>query len=241
LRFAHVFFDLDGTIIDPRDGIVGSFQYALNELGEPPRAAASLERFIGPPLSEAFGDLLATEDPDRIQRAIAVYRLRFGRTGIFESRVYDEMGDLLRTLSATGCGLWVVTTKPGVYAEKIIHYHGLRGYFRAVYGAELNGDRSDKAVLIRHVLQNEGLSAREVLMVGDRSRDVVGARANAVASVAVRWGYGSAEELESARPDAIVARPAELLEYVCGSGSGRVAHWKDTAGHTADEPRGDMG
>jgi phosphoglycolate phosphatase len=130
----------------------------------------------------------------------------------------------------------VVTTKPGVYAEKIIDHHGLRGYFRAVYGAELNGDRSDKGVLIRHVLQKEGLSARGVLMVGDRSRDVVGARANAVASVAVRWGYGSAEELESARPDAIVASTAELLEYVCGSGSGGGAPWKDAAGHPVDEP-----
>ena len=77
-RFAHAFFDLDGTLIDPREGIVGSIQYALAALGEPPRDASWLEQFIGPPLAGTFRHLLCTDDPERIQRAIAAYRVRFG-------------------------------------------------------------------------------------------------------------------------------------------------------------------
>ncbi len=215
-RFAHVFFDLDGTLIDPREGIVGSIQYALETMGEPLRNPSTLERFIGPPLADTFGHLLGTENPERIGRAIAAYRVRFGDTGIFENRLYDGVPALLDTLGAAGCGLWVVTTKPAVYAEQIVDHHGLRDRFEGVYGSELNGERSDKGVLIGHVLEMEGLSSREVVKVGDRSRDVTGARANGVACVAVRWGYGTAEELESAKPDAIVGSVSELVEYVCG-------------------------
>jgi phosphoglycolate phosphatase len=129
----------------------------------------------------------------------------------------EGMRDVLRTLHASGRSLWVVTSKPTVYSEVIVEHHGLRPYFRKVYGSDLNGDRTDKRVQIRYVLETEGLSPREVLMVGDRSHDVLGARANGVACLAVRWGYGSEGELESARPDAIVRSTAELIALVRGA------------------------
>ena len=214
-RFAHVFFDLDGTLIDPRDGIVGSIQYALAAMGEPPREASSLERFIGPPLAGTFRRLLGTDDPERVQRAIAAYRVQFSAIGLFENRVYDGIRAMLDSLRAAGCTLWVVTAKPTVYSETIIAHHGLRRYFRKVYGSELNGDRTDKSVLIRYVLDTERLSPHDVVMVGDRSHDVLGAHANGMTCVAVRWGYGSSDELESARPDAIVGSTTEVVEYAC--------------------------
>jgi phosphoglycolate phosphatase len=215
-RFAHVFFDLDGTLIDPRDGIVKSIQYALEALGQPIPDASSLERSIGPPLAGTFRHLLGTDDRERVQQAITAYRVRFGATGVFESRVYDGIPDLLRALRDAGCMLWVVTAKPGVYSETIIDHHRLRAHFRGVYGSELNGDRSDKGSLIRYVLAREGLSSKEVVMVGDRSHDVEGARENRVACVGVRWGYASPDELEAAAPDAIVGSVSELLAYVRG-------------------------
>jgi phosphoglycolate phosphatase len=215
-RGGHIFFDLDGTLIDPRVGIVGCLEYALEAVGAPIPEAAALERFIGPPLTSTFGQLLGAEDREKVDRAIAAYRVRFGATGLFESRVYEGIHDMLAALRATGRSLWVVTAKPTVYSARIVEHHGLRAYFQNVYGSELNGDRTDKAALIGHVLETERLSPREVVMVGDRVHDVLGARANGVASVGVRWGYGSADELATARPDAIAASPAELVRHVCG-------------------------
>jgi phosphoglycolate phosphatase len=217
----HVFFDLDGTLIDPREGIVRCLQYALDAMGAAIPEAAFLERFIGPPLAGTFGHLLGTQDRDTIQQAIAAYRVRFGATGVFENRVYDGIRDALRMLRASGRSLWVVTSKPTVYSVTIIEHHGLRSYFREVHGSELNGDRTDKGELIRHVLETEGLPPRDVMMVGDRSHDVLGARANGVACVAVGWGYGSVEELTAAGPDAIVGSTAELLAYIRGAEGSR--------------------
>lgn len=213
--FRHVFFDLDGTLIDPRVGIVGCLEHALEAVGAPIPEAASLERFIGPPLASTFGQLLGAEDRERVNRAIAAYRVRFGATGLFESRVYDGVRDMLGALRATDRSLWVVTAKPTVYSVRIVEHHGLRAYFRNVHGSELNGDRSDKGALIGHVLETEQLSPRDVVMVGDRVHDVLGARANGVTSIAVRWGYGSLDELTTGRPDIIVASPAEVVRRIC--------------------------
>jgi phosphoglycolate phosphatase len=207
--------DLDGTLIDPRVGIVACLQYALDAIGAPVPEAASLERFIGPPLADTFGRLLGATDRERIDRAIAAYRLRFGATGLYENRVYEGVRDMLGALRAAGRSLWVVTAKPTVYSARIVEYHGLRAYFRNVHGSELNGDRSDKGALIGHVLETEQLSPRDVVMVGDRVHDVLGARANGVASIAVRWGYGSLDELTTGRPDVIVASPAEVVRRIC--------------------------
>jgi phosphoglycolate phosphatase len=216
-QFRHVFFDLDGTLIDPRVGIVGCLQYALEAIGAPVPAAASLERFIGPPLADTFGRLLGAADRERIDRAITAYRVRFGATGLYENRVYEGIRDMLGALRSAGRSSWVVTAKPTVYSARIVEYHGLRAYVRKVHGSELNGARSDKGVLIGHVLETEQLSPREVVMVGDRAHDVLGARANGVASIAVRWGYGSLDELTTARPDLIVGSPAEVVRHVCGA------------------------
>ena len=103
------------------------------------------------------------------------------------------------------------------FDQRIVEYHGLRAYVRNVHGSELNGDRSDKGVLIGHVLETEQIAPRDVVMVGDRVHDVLGARANGVASIAVRWGYGSLGELATARPDVIVGSPAEIVQHVCGA------------------------
>lgn len=67
LDVSHIFFDLDGTLSDPRDGIVRSLQYALKAMGAAIPEAASLERFIGPPLAGTFGHLFGTEDRETIQ------------------------------------------------------------------------------------------------------------------------------------------------------------------------------
>ena len=212
----NLLFDLDGTLTDPREGIVGSLQHALATLGYSPPATTSLEQFIGPPLAESFQVLLGTSDEAQIRAAVAAYRRRFSEQGIFENRLYSEVPSGLCALRAAGHRLWVVTSKPEVYARRIVAHFGLDCYFHKVYGSELSGERANKTELIRYVLQQEKLPARSVLMIGDREHDILGARANGMGAVGVTWGYGSRAELEAANPQAVVSSMAELVEYVCG-------------------------
>lgn len=206
----NVLFDLDGTLTYPREGIVQCLKYALLGLGYNCPTDLELERFIGPPLHETFEILLQSIDPKRINAAVELYRQRFSSKGMLENTVYPGIHAALTTLQNHGTPLFVATSKPRVFAERIVEYLGLQKYFRAVYGSELDGTRSDKGHLIAHVLEAESLSPDWTVMVGDRAYDILGAKAQGVFPVGVLWGYGSSDELIAAGATTLCAQPEAL-------------------------------
>ena len=135
----HLLFDLDGTLTDPFPGITKCIQHALVSLGRPPPSAESLRWCIGPPLKKSFATLLGSEDEHTADAALTKYRERFGMVGLFENAVYPEIETALDELRKAGYSLGVATSKPTVFAERIIEHFGLRRYFRAVDGSELDG------------------------------------------------------------------------------------------------------
>ena len=206
----NIFFDLDGTLTDPGVGITRCLQHALARLGREVPPAETLSRFVGPPLHETFAELLQTPDEGVVGAAVRFYRERYGETGMFENALYPGVPEGLASLAQGGHRIWVVTSKPSVYADRIVDHFGLRGWLRRVYGAELSGTNADKRRLIRHALDEEHLAARGTWMVGDRMHDVRGARENGVSSIAALWGYGTADELREAAPDHLATRMREV-------------------------------
>ncbi len=195
----HLLFDLDGTRTDPRLGITTCIRRALDGMGVP--SPAQLDDWIGPPLYDSFLDYLGSAGPAR--EALERYRERFGRVGLYENELYPGIDETLAKLRSGGAILYVVTSKPHVYAVPIVEHFGLARHFRRVYGSELDGTRGDKAALIRYVLDQEGIAAGDAAMIGDRRHDVAGARANGVRSIGVTWGYGGRQELDEAGADLI--------------------------------------
>jgi phosphoglycolate phosphatase len=206
----NVLFDLDGTLTDPREGIVGCFKHALLSLGHKCPADAELARYIGPPLQESFGTLLGSTDPKDIDSAVRLYRRRFASTGMFENSVYPGIHSALTTLRGSGAALFVATSKPRVFAERILVHFGLQEYFCAIHGSELDGRRSHKGDLIAHVLRAESLSPHSTAMVGDRAHDILGAKAHGVFPVGALWGYGSYDELVAAGAQMLCEQPKTL-------------------------------
>jgi phosphoglycolate phosphatase len=207
----QLFFDLDGTLTDSRPGILASMRHALTLLGREIPADDALSRFIGPPTHVAFRELLGSDDPELNARTITLYRERYAQLGLFESSVYAGVSEGLEALRAANHRLFVVTSKPRVFAETIIDHFDLRQYFSQVYGSELNGERSNKGELIAHVLQSERILPANVWMIGDRLHDVVGAKENGVRVAGVLWGYGSREELSEAGADRLFQTMPELV------------------------------
>jgi len=154
--------------------------------------------------------LLGTEDEDRVRAAVALYRERYTDTGLYENRVHEGIVQVLDGFLGDGCRMLVVTTKPTVFARRVVEHFGLAGYFADVVGAHLDGSRSDKAELIGHALANHGLTADACVMIGDRNDDMRGAARNAVHAIGVLWGFGSAAELKEAGATSLCANPAEL-------------------------------
>lgn len=205
-----IFFDLDGTLTDPGPGIVGSMRFALERLRISCPDDEVLAGYIGPPLRRTFATLLKTSDPERIEEAVRLYRLRFVDTGLYENTVYGGVPEMLETIGRLASASFIATSKPAVYAERIVNHFGLSHHFRKVYGAELDGRREDKTELLAHLLATEGIDPGMSVMVGDRAADVVAAKANKVRSIGVLWGYGSEAELTDAGADRLCRTPPEL-------------------------------
>lgn len=202
-----VIFDLDGTLTDPKPGITGCFQVALAGLGLTPPPADDLDWVIGPPLRQSFVKAVGEADADR---AVSLYRERYGSVGLFENEVIPGIPDVLARLKADGRRLFVATSKVRAYAVRILGHFGLHVYFDAIYGSEYDGTRSDKRELLRYLFATERLDSADAVIVGDREHDVLGAAAVGMAAIGVRWGYGSDAELKAAGVAAIVDTPAEL-------------------------------
>jgi phosphoglycolate phosphatase len=224
----NVLFDLDGTLTDPREGILACFKYALQKLQVPAPIDRELERFIGPPLWESFSTLCGSNDKGVVEQAVVLYRERFAAKGMFENRIYPGIADALASLQQARAQLFVVTSKARVFAEPIVEHFGLRRFFRSVHGSELDGSYAEKSELIARTLSSESLAADETVMVGDRAHDVIGAKANGVFSVGALWGFGSREELTSAGADLLCESPKMILDLiqVNSIGSRGVPSWK---------------
>jgi phosphoglycolate phosphatase len=205
----NVLLDLDGTLTDPREGILQCIKHALIGLGEPCPSDAELEGYIGPPLQSSFGAAFGPGSP-KIAKAIDLYRERFSTKGIFENTLYPEIPSALRALKDLGAMLVVATSKPTVFAHRIVEHFCLGSHISAVYGSELDGTRSDKTELISHILKAESIPPTATFMVGDRAHDMIGAKANGIAGIGALWGYGSRQELISGGAAALCHRPSEL-------------------------------
>jgi phosphoglycolate phosphatase len=205
-------FDLDGTLTDPRAGIVGSLRFALSQLAIPCPTDDVLVSYIGPPLRGTFATLLGTNESDRIEEAMQLYRQRFADTGLYENRVYDGVPEMLARAGSAATAVYVATSKPAIYAERIVRHFGLAQHFRKVYGPELDGRYEDKADLLAHLLRQENVEPEAAVMIGDREADVRAAKASGVRSIGVLWGYGSVQELIDAGTDALCGTPGELAD-----------------------------
>ncbi len=193
-----IFFDLDGTLTDPCEGITNSVAYALEKFGIHTEDKRELVKFIGPPLLESFNKYYGF-DEKQSRQALTYYREYFTSKGMTENIVYDGIEDMLKALIDGGKTLCVATSKPEPFAKTILENFKLSRYFKFIAGSELDGSRAKKNEVIEYALEQcEFVDRSKTIMVGDREHDILGAAKCSLDSIGVLFGYGSREELESA-------------------------------------------
>ena len=213
MQFDTVLFDLDGTLTDPVEGITNSYLYALDKLGLHESNPGKIKTFMGASLHLYF----KTEhniDEAKMVSAVAAYREYFSTRGLFENKLYDGISEMLISAHDKGIALYLVTSKPTVFAKKILDYFELGIYFKGIYGSDLTVQNKDKETLIRDTIEHENLHGKSIIMVGDREFDVIGAKQNGISSAAVTYGYGPISELIKSEPDYIVTSVLELRELI---------------------------
>lgn len=208
LKHKIVLFDLDGTLTDPGIGITNSVSYALSRFGIPVPEREQLYPFIGPPLMQSFQEFYGMDEA-MAREAVGCYREYFQEQGIFENELYPGIPELLENLSKQKRCLALATSKPTVFAQKILDYFNLSSYFPLVVGSNLDGSQVEKHEVIARVLSLID-SLAPTLMVGDRKYDILAAKGLGIEALGVGYGYGSWEELVAAEPHYLAASVTEL-------------------------------
>ena len=206
-------FDLDGTLTDNSEGIIKSARFALEQFGLPNEPDSTLRRFIGPPLHDSFMEYYGFSK-EKAFEAVDMYRVRYREKGVYENALYPGLKEMLFRLRENGAGLCVATSKPLVFTEKILKQHDVYALFDHVVGANLDGSMTDKTEVIHEVLRRIGETEDRVVMVGDRSFDIVGAKNCGIESVGVYYGFAEPGELENAGADYIAGTVAELEQIL---------------------------
>ena len=207
-----LFFDLDGTLTDPRTGITACIQYAMEKLGYAVPTQDDLLWCIGPSLLKSFATLVGEQNASA---GLALYRERFADIGWQENQPYAGIEQVLAQLNEAGHRLHIATSKPHVYASQIVDHFGFRPYFTKVYGSELDGTRVAKTDLLKYALNDSQSPARSI-MIGDREFDALGARANDMRFVGVTYGFGSEQELTDAGATHMASTTMDLSTILMG-------------------------
>lgn len=216
-KYKVILFDLDGTLSDPKVGITKSVQYALHKMDIVEPDIDKLECFIGPPLQVSFAEYY-NFDEAHTQKAINLYRERFKEKGMFENELYSNIALLLKSLKEQGFTLVVATSKPTIFAEKILNYFNIDQYFELIVGSNLDGTRASKTEIIQYILDKYDEHKRgDFIMIGDRKHDIIGASNTGIDSIGVTFGYGSFEELSNSNPTYIVKSVNQLKDFLMDS------------------------
>ncbi|MBQ7430047.1 MAG: HAD hydrolase-like protein [Butyrivibrio sp.] len=213
----YVLFDLDGTLTESGPGIMNAAKIALNHFGIEENKVENLHKFVGPPLTESFGQRYGMNEADT-QEAIAVFRKYYNITGIYENSVFEGIQEMLQQLKRNGLLLSIASSKPRPMIDIVVDHFDIRKYFDVIVGCELDGTRSQKKEVVDEVIRLFGeLSGDDAvlehsIMVGDRMYDVNGARECGLECIGVTYGYGTRQELQEAGAAYIVDSVNELGE-----------------------------
>ncbi len=213
MKFKYVFFDLDGTLTDPGLGITNSVIYALDKFGIKVNDRTELYKFIGPPLMDSFRDFYGFDD-EKAMLAMKYYREYFGDKGLFENQVYEGIPKVLAELKDRGHILMVATSKPTLYTLRILDKFDLSRYFDFVSGSAMDEKNSSKAQIIKYAIDYNNLAPEDIIMIGDRRHDIIGAKANSVYCAGVLYGYGDLYELQKAGADDIIETVDSIVNHI---------------------------
>lgn len=212
--YKAVLFDLDGTLNDSGRGIKNSFIYTLNKYNIP-IDYCDLDKVVGPPLFHSFTQFYGFDEIEALE-AIKTYREYYKEKGMFENDVYPNVYELLNKLKENNIKIAIATSKPIKFTVDILKYFKLYDYFDFVSAAPIDDNTTTKADIIRNALDALNIDKKDVVMVGDREYDIIGANINDIDSIGVLYGYGNLDEFKKNNATFVVNNVMEILDIVLG-------------------------
>lgn len=210
--YDYILFDFDGTVFDTVEGITKSAQYALEKFGIHAELS-ELTSFAGPPLVDMFQEKFAFPY-EQAQQAVNYFRERYRPKGLYESRPFPGMKELLEALRLAGKKTGIATIKYQPMAEELLRCSGMTGLFDAVCGSPAERSLTKKE-LVERAMELLGAEKEKTVLVGDTKYDAFGAWEAGIAFVGAGYGYAP-QELKDIGAEPILGSVQELRQLLLG-------------------------
>ena len=213
-RYDLAVFDLDGTLLDTRGGVLSAVKYTIKEFGYEMPDEETLRSFIGPPVQEGFSRVYGLEGPI-LQEIATVFRNFYSTKTLLEAELYEGMTELMEEMLARGIKPAVATYKREDYALKLLRHFGFDHYTDIMFGGD-HENKLKKRDIIEKCINTAGVTdLSRVVMIGDTEFDAVGARDIGVDFIGVSYGFGykSVEEIEGKGAAGAARTPLDILRF----------------------------
>ena len=210
--YNYILFDFDGTVFDTVEGITKSVQYALRKF-DIEAELSQLTCFAGPPLVDMFQEKFGFTY-EQAQQAVVYFRERYKPIGLYESRPFEGMKELLAELRQAGKKTAIATIKYQPMAEELLKRSGMDGYFDAVCGSPAERSLTKKE-LVEKAMERLSAESAESVLVGDTKYDLLGAQQAGVSFIGAGYGYAP-EELHEMKAESIAGSVEELKKLLLG-------------------------
>lgn len=211
-----VIFDLDGTLSDSIHSIKYSGDKAVEPFGYGPFSVEQYKYFIGDGAANLVRRVLAAGgdvNQEHFEEAYALYREIFKENCMYRVRPYEGIPELLEALKAQGAKIAVLSNKPHEETVNVIETLFGKGYFDVIRGQEEGVPIKPSPEGAFRILEQLGLTAAEILYLGDTATDMKTGKNAGAFTVGALWGFRTQAELEEGGADAVIGHPLEALRY----------------------------
>ncbi len=211
-----IIFDLDGTILNTIADLGNSTNYALKQLGYSTHDIPSYRFRVGNGINKLFERALpeGEKTQENVLRVRKLFIEHYNVHCTDATSPYENMPQLLDTLSQRGLKLAVASNKYQVATSKLVeHFYG-NIPFVAIFGQRDGVERKPCPDVVFEIIKLAGVEKEDVLYIGDSGVDMETALNAGVTACGVTWGFREKAELEQFHPAYIVDEPQAILSLL---------------------------
>ncbi len=215
-KYKTIIFDLDGTLLNPKQGILKSVIGTIEQLGLEQLPEETINEFIGPPIQVSFQKYY-NKTSEQAQAMAEIFRDLYKNKYLYDAVVYDGIIELLSTLKQR-YKLAIATYKREDYAIDLLKYFNLAEYFDIIYGGD-NNNKLTKQDIILKCVDYLSCEPSECVMIGDTKSDGIAAKNLGLDFIAVTYGFGfkNKNDIEETTPIVTCCNCNNISEFLLDS------------------------
>lgn len=203
-----IVFDFDGTIADTYHALFELANELADEFGYKPIAQSDLLRLKNLSSWEIIkqAEIPLFKIPFLFKRIQSELSKEINQIDLFAG-----METVLCQLKYRGYRLGIITSNTEKNVKAVLANNKLDSLFEFIYAeTTIFG----KHRVINEMLRKKKINRKNIVYVGDETRDIRSAQKSKISVVAVAWGFNSKQVLAKQQPEFLVEQPVQLLEAI---------------------------